>query len=161
MIGCAKSGANFINCTPPELVPDSDCIRKAKQMASRYGSAIEVSHDPHEAVKGANVIYTDVWVSMGEEDKFNERIALLKKYQITMELIRATGNLEKENVIFLHCLPAFHNNETELTREIGALEVTDEVFEAPFSKVFELAENRLHTIKAIMVATLSEETLEL
>ena len=91
---------------------------------------------------------------MGEEDKFAERLKLLRPYQITMELMRQTGNLEIGQAIFLHCLPAFHNYDTELTKDIGPMEVTDEVFEAPFSKVFDEAENRVHTIKAVMVASL-------
>ena len=92
---------------------------------------------------------------MGEEDKFAERVALLRPYQINMDLMRRTGNLENGKAIFLHCLPAFHDYKTELTHEIGPLEVTDDVFEAPFSKVFDEAENRVHTIKAVMVASLA------
>ncbi len=155
MLGCAKAGINFIDCTPPELSPPPALLAVAKEIASLKGAAIEVSHDSAEAVRGANVIYTDVWVSMGEEDRFQERCDLLMPYQVNLSLMRQTGNLENNNVIFLHCLPAFHNFETDLTREIGALEVTEEVFEAPYSQVFEQAENRLHTIKAVMIATLT------
>lgn len=124
-------------------------------MAAARGGSVTVSTNPVEAVQGANVIYSDVWVSMGEEGKFAERLKLLRPYQITMELMRQTGNLEAGQAIFLHCLPAFHDYETEVTKDIGPMEVTDEVFEAPFSKVFEEAENRVHTIKAVMVSSLA------
>jgi ornithine carbamoyltransferase len=155
MVGCAKTGVNFVNCCPPELKPDPAVIKTAKTAAKRNGCTIEVIHDPIQAVKGANFLYTDVWASMGEESQFEKRLKLLRPYQVTMDLVRKTGNLKKNEVIFLHCLPAFHNHDTEITEKIGALEVTDEVFEAPFSKVFDEAENRMHTIKAMMVATLS------
>jgi len=105
-------------------------------------------------VRDANVVYTDVWVSMGEEQKRQERIDLLRPYQVDMDMMRRTGNVDGDNVVFLHCLPAFHDTNTELTRETGALEVTDEVFEAPFSLVFDEAENRMHTTKSLFVATL-------
>lgn len=160
MIGCAKMGINFVDCTPPELVPDARLVKEAARVAAEHKCNLEINHDPHAAVKRAHVIYTDVWVSMGEEAKFAERVNLLRPYQVNMDLMKGTGMLKNDGVIFLHCLPAFHNNETEVTREIGALEVTDEVFEAPFSKVFDQAENRLHTIKAIMVATLSDAELK-
>jgi ornithine carbamoyltransferase len=124
-------------------------------MAASRGGSVVVNHDPQAAVEGANVIYTDVWVSMGEEAKFAERLALLRPFQVNMDLMRRTGNVETGKVIFLHCLPAFHDNNTDVTRAIGPMEVTDDVFEAPFSRVFDEAENRLHTIKAVMVATLS------
>ncbi len=154
MLGCAKTGVNFVNCTPQALAPDPGAVEAASAIAARNGSTIAVVNEPAAAVSGANVIYTDVWVSMGEEDKQEERIALLRPYQVNMDLMRATGNLEDDRVIFLHCLPAFHDHETEVTRESGALEVTDDVFEAPFSKVFDEAENRMHTIKAMFVAAL-------
>jgi len=157
MMGCAKTGINFVDCTPQELVPSARILDQAHTLAREHSCALEISHDPKSAVKNAQVIYTDVWISMGEEKKSEERLRLLKPYQVNMDLMQGTGNLKNDGVIFLHCLPAFHNKETEMTRQTGALEVTDEVFEAPFSKVFEQAENRLHTIKAIMVATLSEE----
>ena len=108
-----------------------------------------------EGVRGANILYTDVWVSMGEEALFQQRLALLRPFQINMDMVRNTGNLESGRVIFLHCLPAFHDANTEVSRDYGAMEVTDEVFEAPFSKVFDEAENRLHTIKAMIVASLA------
>ena len=124
-------------------------------MAAKNGCTVRVETDPKAGVKGANVLYTDVWVSMGEEDKKAERLALLRPYQINQALCEATGNLGGE-LIFLHCLPAFHRN-TEVSKETGALEVTDEVFEAPFSKVFDEAENRMHTIKALYVSALCNE----
>jgi len=156
MTGCAKTGVDFVNCTPVELCPSSDMVELAEKMAERNRCGITIVHDPAEAVKGANVVYTDVWVSMGEEDRLKERVNLLKPFQVNMELLNKTGNLEKNEVIFLHCLPAFHDSNTELTRDSGAMEVTDDVFESPFSMVFDEAENRVHTIKAILVASLSE-----
>ena len=154
MMGCAKSGINFVNCTPEELTPDPLLVKVAADIAVANGSSVVVSHDPDEAAKGVNIVYTDVWVSMGEEDKKEERLNLLQPYQVNMNLIKATGNLENGKVLFLHCLPAFHDNNTDVSKESGALEVTDDVFKAPFSKVFDQAENRLHTIKALMVATI-------
>ena len=128
-----------------------------KERAQLNDGSVSIGTDPVTAVVGANVIYTDVWVSMGEEDKQAERIALLSPYQITMEMMKRTGNLDKKEVIFLHCLPAFHDTETEVTKESGALEVTDEVFEAPFSRVFDEAENRMHTIKALFVSAIGQQ----
>lgn len=156
MMGCLKSGINFVDCTPRELTPGIKILNQAEAIAKAHGCSLHISHDPEAAVQNANVIYTDVWISMGEEKKFTERINLLKPFQVNMALMNKTGMHENNRVIFMHCLPAFHNNETEVTGQTGELEVTDEVFEAPFSKVFEQAENRLHTIKAIMVATLSD-----
>jgi len=156
MMGCAKAGAHFVDCTPRELAPAQACLDEVQAVARRNAGTVTVQPDPAKAVVGAHVIYTDVWVSMGEESKFDERLRLLKPYQVNMARIRQTGNVDRNGVIFMHCLPAFHNHATELTRTLGALEVTDEVFEAPFSKVFDQAENRMHTIKALMVATLAE-----
>jgi ornithine carbamoyltransferase len=156
MTGCAMAGAHFVDCTPKELVPGEGILAEARRLAGANDATVTISHDPSEAVRGANVIYTDVWVSMGEEGQFQERCRLLMPYQVNMPLMRQTGNLENNSVIFLHCLPALHNHETELTRETGALEVTEDVFEAPFSRVFDQSENRLHTIKAVMVATLTD-----
>jgi len=155
MMGCAKAGMHFVDCAPAELAPPPDLCKEVALMASSRGGSVTVTTNPLEAVQGANVVYSDVWVSMGEEDKFAERLKLLRPYQITMDLMRQTGHVESEQVIFLHCLPAFHDYETEVTKDIGPMEVTDEVFEAPFSKVFDEAENRVHTIKAVMVASLS------
>ena len=156
MLACAKVGIHFVNCTPAELEPDGSTLTWCRERAKFNGGSVEVINDPAEAVVGANVIYTDVWVSMGEEDKKAERIELLTPYQVNMDMMRRTGNLESKEVIFLHCLPAFHDTLTEVTKECGALEVTDEVFEAPFSKVFDEAENRMHTIKALFVAALGK-----
>ena len=156
MDGCAKSGIHYVTCSPPELSPSPGKIARARESAEKNGSTVSVVPVPRKAMIGANVIYTDVWASMGEESKLEERIRLLKPYQVNMDMVRWTGNLDKGKVIFLHCLPAFHDYETDLTRDICAMEVTDDVFEAPFSRVFDEAENRVHTIKALMVATLSE-----
>ena len=153
MLGCAKAGVNYVNCTPVELTPDQALVDEATAIAEKNGSTVTVCHDPMKGVAGANVLYTDVWVSMGEEDKKEARLKLLRPYQINMDLVKATGNLGKD-LIFLHCLPAFHDHETAVSAESGALEVTDEVFEAPFSKVFDEAENRMHTIKALYVSSL-------
>ncbi|MDA3925532.1 MAG: ornithine carbamoyltransferase [Kiritimatiellae bacterium] len=155
MIGCMKAGVNFVNCTPKELLPDSELVEKARVMGERNGATVEVFTDPHEGVKGANVIYTDVWVSMGEESEKESRLKLLQPYQINRNLVKATGTPDDE-FIFLHCLPAFHDKETAMSAESGALEVTDDVFEAPFSKVFDEAENRMHTIKALYVSALAD-----
>jgi len=159
MDGCAKAGMTFVNCTPAELHPEARFVNRARTAAARTGGRIEIERDPRRAVKGAHVVYTDVWVSMGEEAKFDERLQLLRPYQVNMDLMERTGNLARDNVIFLHCLPAFHDSDTEVTRKIGAMEVTDDVFEAPFSLVFDLAENRMHTIKAMLVATMTGEDL--
>jgi len=155
MTGCAMMGINFVNCTPESLVPDLVRVERARSVALGRKSEISISHDPADAVRGANVVYTDVWVSMGEEAQSGERLRLLKPYRITMDLMRKTGNIDNGQVIFLHCLPAFHDSNTDFTRDLGALEVTDEVFNAPFSKVFEQSANKMHTLKALMVATLS------
>lgn len=153
MMGCAKAGVNYVNCTPRELLPDPALVARAREIAARHGSTIDVENDPAVAVRGANALYTDVWVSMGEEDKTAERLRLLRPYQVNMDLCRATGNLGGE-LIFLHCLPAFHDCETEVSRETGAQEVSDDVFESDFSRVFDEAENRMHTIKALFVSAL-------
>lgn len=155
MLGCVKAGIHFVNCTPKELSPDPVLVTEAREIGARNGATIEIVHDPKKGVVGANVLYTDVWVSMGEEAQKEERMKLLRPYQVNSELVRATGNAGGE-LIFLHCLPAFHDYETAMTAKSGALEVTDEVFEAPFSKVFDEAENRMHTIKALYVSALSD-----
>lgn len=155
MLGCAKAGVHYVNCTPPELSPDPVLVKEAVEVAERNGVTVEIVSDPKRGVAGANVLYTDVWVSMGEESKKESRMRLLRPYQVNMELVKATGNVNGE-LIFLHCLPAFHDHETSVTVESGALEVTDEVFEAPFSKVFDEAENRMHTIKALYVSAMAD-----
>ncbi|MDR1943981.1 MAG: ornithine carbamoyltransferase, partial [Synergistaceae bacterium] len=144
MIGCAKLGLHYVGCAPEELLPKPEMIELCKKIAaeSAVGGRIETITDKREAVKGADVIYTDVWYSMGEEDKAAERKKLLSSYQVNIELLNATGN---DETIFLHCLPAFKGNE-----------VTEEVFEHPRSRVFDEAENRLHTIKAVMAATIGD-----
>jgi ornithine carbamoyltransferase len=155
MIGCAKAGVNFVNCTPPELMPAAELVEQTRAIAARNGATITIGHDPLASVRGANVLYTDVWVSMGEEDQKASRLSLLAPYQVNARLVAATGN-RGDGLIFLHCLPAFHDDQTAVTRETGALEVSDEVFEAPYSKVFDQAENRMHTIKALMVSALAD-----
>lgn len=155
MVGCARFGMHFVDCTPPELAPSEELCRYASGMAVSRGGSISVKSDPVVAVEDANVIYTDVWVSMGEESMFDERLKLLRPYQVNMDMMRRTGHLQDNQAIFLHCLPAFHDFNTEVTSEIGPMEVTDDVFEASFSKVFDEAENRVHTVKAVMVASLA------
>lgn len=156
MMGCAKAGIRYICCTPKELWPDEAVLAEAEEVAKRNGVDIRVFDDPIKGVKGANVLYTDVWVSMGEEAKTAERIKLLRPYQINMDLMKATGNIDGK-LMFLHCLPAFHDFNTEVTKDCGALEVTDEVFESKYSKVFDEAENRMHTIKALFVSALADK----
>lgn len=154
MIGCAKAGIDVVDVCPPELSPDPAVLAMAEAAAARHGSTVSVSHDPAAGVRGANILCTDVWVSMGEEAVFQERLQLLRPFQVNMDLVRATGNLDSGRVMFLHCLPAFHDNSTDVSKTTGALEVTDDVFEAPFSKVFDEAENRMHTIKAMILSSL-------
>jgi ornithine carbamoyltransferase len=155
MVGCAMAGMDMVNVCPPELAPDNAVLALARQAAARNHCTVTVCHDPAQGVRSANVLYTDVWASMGEESLFQKRLELLRPFQVNMDMVRQTGNLDCNRVIFLHCLPAFHDHNTEITKEIGALEVSDEVFEAPFSLVFDEAENRMHTIKAMIVASLS------
>jgi ornithine carbamoyltransferase len=155
MYGCAKMGMHFVALGPEELSPSPEILEKVNEIAKETGAVIEVAHDV-EAVKGADVIYTDVWASMGEEDQIPERVRLLTPYKVTMEMLNKTGN---PDVIFMHCLPAFHDFETKLAKEmkekgLDIREVTDEVFRSRHSVVFDEAENRMHTIKAVMVATL-------
>jgi ornithine carbamoyltransferase len=152
MMGCAKMGMAYVNCAPKELLPSGDLIERARKIADENGGSIEFISDPMEAVKGADVLYTDVWVSMGEEEETERRIALLKPYKITMDMIKGTG---KEDAIFMHCLPSFHNGDTDVSSKNPDIkEVDEEVFESRHSVVFDEAENRMHTIKAVMVATL-------
>ena len=152
MIGAAKMGMDFRIVAPNGMYPDAGLIETAKDIAKDTGATLTFTADVSEGVKNCDVLYTDVWASMGEEDQIPERIRLLKPYQINMDVIRKTGNTD---VIFLHCLPAFHNDETELAKTFPDIkEVTEDVFESRHSKVFDQAENRMHTIKAVMVATL-------
>jgi len=155
MYGCAKMGMHFVAFGPQELAPSQQIMDQVQAVAKETGAVIEFSSDA-EAVKGADVIYTDVWASMGEEAQIPERVKLLTPYKVTMELLQKTGN---PDVIFMHCLPAFHDFETKMAKEQKELghdirEVTDEVFRSRHSVVFDEAENRMHTIKAVMVATL-------
>jgi ornithine carbamoyltransferase len=160
MIGAAKVGMDYSIGTPIELFPSTKLLGEMRDVAEDSGGHIKVYTDPYEAVLDADVIYTDVWVSMGEETKMAERIKLLKPYQVTMKMLQATGN---DGVIFEHCLPSFHDLGSTIGqnvyREYGMkeMEVTDEVFRSSHSVVFDEAENRMHTIKAIMVATMSEK----
>lgn len=156
MYGAAKTGMHVVALGPKELVPDPAVLARAREAAKETGGRIDVTDNVDEAVKGADVLYTDVWASMGEEDQIPERVRLLTPYKVTMEMVQKTGNPE---VLFLHCLPAFHDFETKLAKEQKALghdirEVTDEVFRSRHSVVFDEAENRMHTIKAVMVATI-------
>jgi len=158
MVGAAKVGMDFRAAAPKSVQPEESLVRKCRDIASKTGAKITITEDVKEAVKDADFLYTDVWVSMGEpEEVWEERIKLLKPYQVNGEVIEMTGN---PDVKFLHCLPAYHNRETKVGEEIfqkfglEALEVTEEVFESDRSIVFDEAENRMHTIKAILVATL-------
>ena len=160
LIGGAKLGMDVRIASPRSLWPRDEIVEQARSIASETGAQITISEDAAEAVKGADVLLTDVWVSMGEADEvWAERIELLRPYQINAETMAATGNPDAK---FMHCLPAFHNTDTQVGKEIfekfgmEALEVTEEVFESPASLVFDEAENRLHTIKAVMVATLGD-----
>ncbi|MGX6445362.1 ornithine carbamoyltransferase [Neobacillus sp. K501] len=157
LIGGALVGMDIRICTPESLFPATEIVELAHELAKQSGGRVTITSNVDEGVAGADVIYTDVWVSMGEEDKFAERIALLSPYQVNAEMIEKTEN---SNMIFLHCLPAFHDLETSYGRDIHVkhglpeMEVTDEVFRSKHSKVFDQAENRMHTIKAVMAATL-------
>jgi ornithine carbamoyltransferase len=158
LVGCAKLGMDLRIATPAELSPSSAVVDLARQIASETSARITITEDVGEAVRGCDAVATDVWVSMGEPDEiWAERIALLQPFQVDARVMAATGNPQAK---FMHCLPAFHNAETTVGREIreryglDALEVTDDVFESSASIVFDEAENRLHTIKAILVATL-------
>ncbi len=157
MYGCAKMGMHYVAYGPDTLAAelDSEILEKVNAVAAETGAVIEVSSDP-KCLEGADVIYTDIWASMGEEAEIPERVKLLTPYKVTMEMLEQTGN---PDVIFLHCLPSFHDFETDMAREQKELgydirEVTDEVFRSRHSKVFDEAENRMHTIKAVIVATI-------
>lgn len=158
MIGSAKMGLHFVGLAPKSLFPNPKLVTEMKNLCKETGGKIEITSDIGKAVKNADVIYTDVWVSMGEEAQFPQRIKLLKPYQVNMSMIKKTGN---PHVKFMHCLPAFHDTNTEVGAQIAkkfkikAMEVTDEVFRSKHSIAFDQAENRLHTIKAVMVATIS------
>lgn len=153
---CAKLGIHYVGYGPKALYPAQDVMERCAEATRESGAVIEISDDP-ACVEGADALYTDIWASMGEEALIPERVKLLTPFKVTGELMARTKN---ENCIFLHCLPSFHDFNTTMAKEQMALgydirEVTDEVFESPNSKVFDEAENRLHTIKAVLVATLS------
>jgi len=157
MVTCAKMGMHFVACTTKEYFPDPELVATCKELAKASGGSITLTEDAMEGTKGADVVYTDVWVSMGEPDEiWEERIRDLSPYKVTKEIMDNAG----EKSIFLHCLPAFHDLKTKIGAQMGErfgfneMEVTDEVFEGPKSHVFEEAENRMHTIKAVMAATL-------
>ena len=157
MVGCAKMGMHFVACAPEKYFPSPELIAQCQAVAAETGAVLEFMTDPMEATKGADVIYTDVWVSMGEPDSvWKERIEELSPYRVTMALMDNAG----PQCRFMHCLPAFHDLNTTIGKQIyekfgiDCMEVTDEVFESDRSIVFDEAENRMHTIKAVMAATL-------
>ena len=158
MVGCAKMGMNFVACAPKKYFPDAALIKVCEEIAKETGATLAFEEDPTAAVKDADVIYTDVWVSMGEPaEVWSERIADLTPYRVTSEIMKTAG----EECRFMHCLPAFHDLETTVGKQIydqfgiDCMEVTDDVFESPASIVFDEAENRMHTIKAVIAATLA------
>ena len=159
MIACAKMGMHFTACTSREYFPGQELTELCREYAEASGGSVTLTENVEEGVRGADVIYTDVWVSMGEpEEEWARRIQALSPYQVNQKVMEMAG----EKAVFMHCLPAFHDWKTEIGRKVGetfgmdALEVTDEVFEGPQSVVFDEAENRMHTIKAVMAATLQE-----
>lgn len=159
MVGCAKMGMHFVACAPKQYFPNADLVDKCRQIADDSGAIIELESDVTKATANADVIYTDVWVSMGEPDEvWAKRIADLRPYRVTMDVMNNAGDKCK----FMHCLPAFHDLNTKIGKEIfdkfgiDCMEVTDEVFESDRSIVFDEAENRMHTIKAVMLATLTD-----
>ena len=158
MIGCAKLGMHFVACAPLEFFPDEKLIDQAQEIAAETGAILEFWTEPETALKDADVVYTDIWVSMGEPpEAWAERIGAMLPYQVNAKAM----SYAKPTAVFMHCLPAFHDLKTTIGKEVGeqygldALEVTDEVFEGPQSIVFDEAENRMHTIKAVMAATLA------
>ena len=160
LVGCAKVGINFTACAPEAYFPDARLVAECEKFAAESGAKLAFETDPVKAVKGADAIYTDVWVSMGEPASvWEKRVADLAPYQVNTALMQATG---KQETVFMHCLPAYHDLKTGVGLEMGkrfgrdAMEVTDEVFESPQSIVFAEAENRMHTIKAVMLATLEK-----
>lgn len=157
MVGCAKMGMHFVACAPKKYFPDAALVDQCRAIAKETGATITLTDDPISAAEGSDVIYTDVWVSMGEPmEVWEERIRDLSPYQVNSRIMQTAG----ENAVFMHCLPAFHDLKTTIGKEMGerfrrdAMEVTDEVFEGAQSVVFDEAENRMHTIKAVMAATL-------
>ncbi len=160
MVACAKMGMDFTACTNRKYFPEETLVKTCQEIAARTGGSIRLTEDITEGVTGADVVYTDVWVSMGEPEQiWEERLRDLTPYQVNAKAMALAG----KDAVFMHCLPAFHDHRTEIGREIGEkygmaeLEVTDEVFESPQSIVFDEAENRMHTIKAVMAVTLGLE----
>ena len=159
MITSAILSVNYVNATPAELEPDPAIVEVARAFAAESGATITVTNDPVEAVANADAIYTNVWAAMGEESQFAERVKLMSPYQVNAELL---SHVKNPDYIFLHCLPAFHNAETEYAADMAErfgvkeMEVTDEVFYSDHGRQFQQAENRMHTIKAIMAATLGD-----
>lgn len=158
LVGAAKMGMDIRLVAPKAFWPEEQLVKECQAIAQTTGAKITLTEDVAEGVKGCDYLYTDVWVSMGESpEAWDERVAVMKPYQVNMDVIKLTGNPQ---VKFMHCLPAFHNNETVIGQQVAdkygmnGLEVTDEVFESDYSIVFDEAENRMHTIKAVMVATL-------
>jgi ornithine carbamoyltransferase len=160
IVGCLM-GMDVRLCGPRQLWPANEYTGIARELEQKYGAKLTVTDDPQEAVRGVDFIHTDVWVSMGEpKEVWKERIDLLKKYQVNADLMKASGNRQ---VKFMHCLPAFHDTQTKVGKDIAehygidnGVEVTDDVFESEANVAFDQAENRLHTIKAILVATLGD-----
>ena len=157
MITCAKLGMHFVACTTKEYFPEKWLVEQCEEYAKASGGSVTLTENVEEGTRGADVVYTDVWVSMGEPDEvWEKRIRELTPYRVTAEVMKNAG----EQAIFLHCLPAFHDLKTTIGKEMGErfhlteMEVTDEVFESPQSRVFDEAENRMHTIKAVIAATL-------
>ncbi len=157
MITCSKMGMNFVAAAPAKYFPNEDLIKECREYCKESGGSVDFSEDAYEAARDADIIYTDVWVSMGEPDAvWEERIRELTPYKVTMDIMKQA----KEDAIFLHCLPAFHDLKTTIGKEMGErfnlteMEVTDEVFEKYSRVIFDEAENRMHTIKAVMAATL-------
>ena len=159
MVACAKMGLNFTSCAPKELFPSQELVSKCKEIADKNGCTITLTENVMEGTKNADVIYTDVWVSMGEPDEvWEDRIKQLKPYQVNADIMKNAN----PQAIFMHCLPSFHDLKTKIGAEMGEkfgiteMEVTNEVFESKQSVVFDEAENRMHTIKAIMAATIGQ-----
>ena len=160
MVTCAKMGMHFTACSNKNYFPDPELVKTCEEIAKTTGGSIRLTEDAMEGTKDVDVVYTDVWVSMGEPVAvWDERIRALSPYQVNKAIMDNAG----ENAVFLHCLPAYHDLKTQIGKEMGQkfgrteMEVTDEVFESAKSLVFDEAENRMHTIKAVMAATLSEE----
>ncbi len=160
MVGCVKMGISFVACGPASSMPDPDLVEQCRAIAAETGCEVVCTSDVEEGTKGANVIYTDIWVSMGEPyELWEQRIKELSPYQVNARVMANAA----DNAIFLHCLPAFHDTNTTVAQDIHEkfglteMEVTDEVFESPQSKVFDEAENRMHSIKAVVLATLRPE----